>query len=777
MYRNKIALVLILLFIIGTLAYASPSLSLNVYNDGNYELEEFINDSESPEIIFENSNFVFSFRDSRDVLTIYDKRNDYTWKSGLDIPAAADVKSALRKDQPLGFEPLEDRLNKTFTGIANSLVTIEYYDDSNNIKRIASAGEDAVSSMMRVAGEPNHFVLIIETEEIDLTMRVHVFLTETGYDINIYHNEFDGEGMHVLAAVLLNPFMGASGGVYSLYDPETGSHGSKVPKPEIPGYVFVPDGSGALIRFTNYDVSLNTYEGSVYGKNPSKAEYNYAVEWDSFVPFKEPLIPVYGIAHENAEAAFIGYATEGDTHMEVIVVPEENTTYYTWAYPRFEYNTIFYQVFNKRGDGYFTMADEADTFNIEFSYEFLAGKGESGHSADYVGMALAYRKHLLSTGQLEIATLQDDDIATRLDFIMSDQKKSVIGYENVVTTTAGDVKNIIAELSETNDYNFSVGLYGWQDGGITSAHPGKINYVDAIGSKNEFSELFEYMEGQGIDISFATDYANINEDQISLTGNAAKHINKWYMEKELWTDVPFTSFYYAKPEVSAKWLEEQYAKASKINPGSHTVSGMTSLLLSEYGKEVMSKEETVSLYQSVFGKLADETELNLVTPNKYLWQYTDRFLQAPVYHSQFLINTEAVPFLQLVLNGTMDIFGPYANFSFFGEKDILHMIDFNVYPSFVLTKEGAHLLSTTNSQNFYSTEYNRYRSVISDIYGKVNDALGAVRGAAWIKRETPAEGIIINTYSNGVRILINGTDEDFVYEGILIGAVSYKVER
>ncbi|MBN2882405.1 MAG: hypothetical protein JXN10_02680, partial [Clostridia bacterium] len=573
------------------------------------------------------------------------------------------------------------------------------------------------------------------------------------------------------------PFMGASGGEYQLYDPVEEKHGDRIQKPEIPGYVLVPDGSGALIRFTDYDVSLKNYTGSVYGKNLSKQDYNYAVEWDSFVPFKDPIVPLYGIVHENADAGFLGYATEGDTHMEIIVVPEENTTYYTWAYPRFEYNTVYYQVFNKRGDGYFTMFDEPDAFNVKFSYEFLAGDGENGFSADYSGMALAYRKHLIEIGQLSEIKRAEGNIPVRIDFLMSDQKKSVIGYENVVTTKVEDVRRIINELVENNEYRLSVGLFGWQNGGITSAHPGKTDYFTTIGTKGEFTELFTEMDEIGVDISFATDYSNINEQQVKLTGNAAKHVNKWYLTKELWTDVPFTSLYYARPEISAEWLEDQLGKIEKTGAQSHTILGMTSLLISEHGRKPMTEEKVVELYQSVLQDASKEYEMNLTAPNKYLWPYTDRFLQAPVYHSQFLINSEAVPFIQLVLNGTMEVFGPYSNFSFFGEKDILHMIDFNVYPSFVLTQEGSYLLSATNSQNFYSTEYTQYKDVIENIYKKVNAALGSVMDANWTGRKILSEGVVVNSYSDGTLIFINHTDIDYVYGELVIEAASYRIER
>ena len=61
-----------------------------------------LNDSLKNEFqqIFENENFIYSFKDSNDVLQIYDKRNDYTWKTGIDmVPYTSDYCSILSRDE------------------------------------------------------------------------------------------------------------------------------------------------------------------------------------------------------------------------------------------------------------------------------------------------------------------------------------------------------------------------------------------------------------------------------------------------------------------------------------------------------------------------------------------------------------------------------------------------------------------------------------------------------------------------------------------------------
>lgn len=779
MLKTSLKVMVVLLLVMVSTTYAA-------YKPSNLDTKrppiEVTYDIEKPDeatLIYEAGDLSFYFKDERDVLMIYDNRNGYTWKSGLDIGYSKDIKDALKDGDPLGYEPIEDKLNTTYTGIANSLITVEYYDDSLGIKRLASAAyEGASSSLNSVVGEDNHFVLDIAYDEIDLSLRVHLYLSETGYNIQVYYDEIVGADKNIMAAIMLNPFMGASGGAHKVYDPVEGEHGDAEPKEMIPGYVLVPDGSGALIRFNDYSVSMKTYEGDVYGENLSKSTYNVLGGFGLYTPFKNPLMPLYGVAHGNRQAAFIGYGESGDNHMEIIVSPEENTTLYTYAYPRFEYNDIYYQVFNKRGEGYFALQDEPDQFDIDFTYEFLAGEGEHGYPADYVGMAMTYRDHLMDTGVLEAILPEYEEVPVRVDFVMSDLKKSVIGYEDVVVTTADQTKNILTQIQDLGVSNMNVGLYGWQDDGIVGGKPWQTDWLRAIGTKRDFEDLLSFGVNQGVDISFAQDYVHIQENQVSLNDNAAKHLNNWYLYDYLFDDVPFQEFYFARPEKSAEWLMQQTDRLADIGITSHTIEGMSNMLLSHHGSsDALEEEGTMTLYQETMDNLDDTLRLNMEAPNQYLWAYTDRFLQTPVYPTQYLIETDTVPFLEMVLNGTMELYAPYSNFSFSEQKDVLRMIDYNVYPSFVLTYEESHYLSNTNAMDYYSTGYTQYLDKIQQIQATVNGALSPVIGANWVDRQVLENGIIKNEYDNGVSIVINYTEAQFTYDSYVIEPLSYMVIR
>jgi len=146
-----------------------------------------------------------------------------------------------------------------------------------------------------------------------------------------------------------------------------------------------------------------------------------------------------------------------------------------------------------------------------------------------------------------------------------------------------------------------------------------------------------------------------------------------------------------------------------------------------------------------------------------------------VYSTQYLIETDTIPFIQLLLQNTMELYAIYSNFSFYTDSDVLRMIDYNVYPSFVLTNQPSFVLTDTNSSEYYSTEYSLYESMIQSIYSRVNGALSPVINANWTNREVIQAGLIRNTYDNGVSIIINYTDTAKVVDSVNIPATSYIV--
>lgn len=820
-----ITLVICLLFVlsIGAAVYAAY---LNTNRDTRKAPERVKNVSEIKgfDLKYETDKYQFFFRDDRDIIAVRDKKNGYVWKTGIDTPFANEIKHAkeavleaeqakdpsilktyaedegmtVKQVKELAEHPQQDSLNSQYTAMANSLVSVEYYSGEANAMTTSitsSAAEkekDGCSNELeQIDSEGREWKLecIFDIDGEDLGINVYITFSDDGtINFKVPNKEITGKNTSKLANVIIAPFMGTSGGRLNYYNKQTESWDSSKNKELVPGYVMVPDGSGSLIRFTENKAKFTTYEGKVYGEDPASSMYYYA-DLNVAVPINEPTMPVFGISHgDGTQAAFLAYADSGDEFMTIRVNPsstEKNEFKYTFAYAAFKYNAEFYQVTNQAGDSYRKVQDKPNKFDIELTYKFLSGDGSDGEpAADYTGMAQAYRQHLIDKGVLKEKTAEGSEIPIRIDFLMSDSKKGVFSTQQVTVTTADDVKNILNRLVKDGVTNINTGLIGWQSGGETLSKPYSTKFSSAVGKEGDFEDVMSEFKKKNIDISFSREFTTINESMINYYNNAAKHLNTKYLTLDksaiLPKNVPVTDYGYAAPEKSAEWLSDLYDDLGEYSD-SFTVDGISKKLVSTHDSDgdQVTITDAIKMYQDEFAKInKNGTKLNMVTPNQYLWKYTDRYLQSPVGTSQYVYETDTVPFLQMVLHGTMEVYAPYSNFSFYSQKDMLKMIDYNISPSFVLTKEPSYLLAATASSDYYSTEFEQYEDIVKNIYSTVNAPLSQVIGYKWDSRSVLDDGVIANGYSKDgsvKTIIINYTEDEVTVNGNKIAPLSAQV--
>lgn len=782
------------------------------------------------QLLCEVGDYKYYFRDDRDVIAVENTKTGYVWKTGIDTPLPSQIQEAfdIVKDakeegsnediidyaDELGFEgtnaqkvkqvkeiansPIDSSFQSDqFAAYANSLVTIEYFSGSGKsmkTTRVSSAAEDDKegTSGLQVEDEAKHIYKLeckFALDDKELGMNVYITFGEDGkINYNVPYKEITGNGIGQIKQVVITPFLGASGGALKYYNKKEEDWVNVKAKKVAPGYALIPDGSGALIRFQENKAKFTAYEGAVYNADPSK-QLTYQSAADDVVPVKDPTMPVFGISQgDGTQAAFVAYADKGDEYMTLNAVPastDDGEIRYTYAYAGFTYNSQFYQVINQAGESYRKVQDDPNKFDIDLTYQFLSGDGSDGTpSADYVGMAKAYRQHLIDEKILTEIEQQGSEIPIRIDFLMSDSKKGVFSTQEVDVTSAKDVDDILATLMGSGIKNINTGLIGWQSGGETMSKPNSTSISSDVGSKSDFKDLMEKYAKQGVDISFSREFTTINEDMIGYYGNAAKHLNTKYLEVDQSTvlpkNVPVAEFGYALPKKTASWITDLYEEFGDYSK-SFTIDGASNILVSSYDSDGVESTVTdaIGYYQDALKDIKkNDTKINLVSPNRYLWKYTDRYLQSTVGTSQYVYETDTVPFLQMVLHGTMEVYAPYANFSFYSTADQLRMIDYNINPSFVLTKEPSYLLSATKSSDYYSTEFEQYEELVKNIYATVNEPLSQVIGYNWTGRKVVTDGVIANTYEkdgNIKTIIINYTEDDVTVDGNKVAKLSAAV--
>lgn len=831
--KMKITVFVVSILCVLSLGVAVGAAFLNTNRDTRPAPDKVTSDmkvASAYQLLCQVGDYKYYFRDDRDVIAVENTKTGYVWKTGIDTPLPSQIEDAfdivkdakeegsnedildyadelnlegtnaekIKQIKEIANSPIDSSFQSDqYAAYANSLITVEYFSGSGKsmkTTRVSSAAKDDKegTSGLQVEDEAKHIYKLeckFALDDKELGLNLYITFGEDGkINYNVPYKEITGDGLNLMKEVIISPFLGASGGALKYYDKKEEDWVNVKANKVTPGYALIPDGSGALIRFQENKAKFTAYEGAVYHADPSK-QLTYKSVADDVVPVKDPTMPVFGISHgDGTQAAFVAYADKGDEYMTLNAVPAstaDEEIRYTYAYAGFTYNSEFYQVINQAGESYRKVQDEPNKFDIDLTYQFLSGDGSDGTpSADYVGMAKAYRQHLIETEVLTEVKQEAGDIPIRIDFLMSDSKKGVFSTQEVEVTSAKDVDSILAKLMKDGITNINSGLVGWQSGGETMSKPNSTSISSSVGSKSEFKDLMSKYAKKGIDISFSREFTTINEDMISYYNNAATHLNTKYLYVDQSTvlpaNVPVAEFGYALPKKTASWITDLYDSFDDYSK-SFTIDGASNILVSSYDSDGVESTVTdaIGYYQDAIGKMKENgTKVNLVSPNKYLWKYTDRYLQSTVGTSQYVYETDTVPFLQMVLHGTMEVYAPYANFSFYSTTDQLRMIDYNINPSFVLTKEPSYLLSATKSSDYYSTEFEQYEELVKDIYETVNTPLSQVSDYSWTGRKVIEDGVIANTYEkdgNEKTIIINYTEDDVTVDGNNVAKLSAAV--
>ena len=746
--------------------------------------------------IYENENFEYYYSSKKTILRIVNKKSGFVWSTGADTDKKRDVENRCKNISQYSNEfygcaidtgPYEDgRDDQEYYGTINGLLSFTYFKDTTTAS-INSLSENVTAKLYGHNTYANewmfkmNYINMAGTQVLfEFNFNLRISFNSDGFEVNMYEEDITGKSKENLESIYVLPNLGQSGGKViqcSIKEPDEEGKGdcdfsdlSTVvdnPKTNLDGYIFVPDGSGALIRFDNvkyYGNGINFYY-DMY-KDPYKTNYtdkefqaaNEVYEPD-YVPTKHISMPVWGVAYGEKQDAFVAYVKEGSEYFGLVYNGRNEDNEYASIRPRFERNrTYVYRIGDKTTDQQLK-GEELFKYNIGVAYNFLQGDGSNGDlPADYVGMALKYRSYLQKNNLVKADV--ETKVGPKVDFLISDVKEGIFGYSDVNVTSTKEIENILTELHDSGIENITSTLYGWQNGGMSKAKPWTVDYNDVAGGKIGFKRVVETADEYGYDINFYQQYGMINEAQVSsFAAYCVKALSRDYGIYILADrNKPITWWEYSNADVAGEWLNEQAKEIQKLGENvGITTGGISTLLVPDYGKKLSYSGAMNSIYHST-KEAASTLRLAGDTPNSYLWKNYSDFYNLSVYNSQYQCETDSVPFMEIVFAGLVNMYAEYANFSFYDVTSQLKMIDYNINPSFIISASENTDIMYTNARDWFTTSYESYRGIIDEISDKVITALSLINGKTIVGRDVyelnkDGLGVYVNTYStfeNGV---------------------------
>lgn len=377
------------------------------------------------ELKMENDRLAVYFRQETNGIRILNKATGYVWGG-----VAADK---------------AENLNRSWSAMANSLLTIDYLDDGMQSRRL-SLGSEGVS--VEYSWGEQAATGRAEFQDISISFSFTLSLSEESLTVSISRESIEEGGKYKLKSVWLLPFLGT------------------VEQDAVTGYMFIPDGSGALIRYSPSAQYVSAYDERIYGKDVSVDEMSIA--GDLLAKRNNDYLTDVPRHHHAGirsctwcgEGCLFGRCGQRSLVCFCLRFPRRIVTDYNWTGIRFDYRNVYSIPMNRSGKAIITTQDAPEDFDAAISFYFLEGE-----DADYTGMAKMYRRLLLEDGHLSGQEREDTDIPLYLKVMGGEVEESLIfnGYQRL--TTVEDLRGIVSDLAESGISNLSVSYAGWLKGG------------------------------------------------------------------------------------------------------------------------------------------------------------------------------------------------------------------------------------------------------------------------------------------------------------------------
>lgn len=649
-------------------------------------------------------------------------------------------------------------LNKKWTQRATSMLYISYFDFQGKEESCALSDKTFKG---KFDWDKDGFSCKVSAKKLGISFTFTGKLEEDRFSFAVEDKSIKETGKSKLGKLSFMSFMG------SVYEDT------------VPGYILVPDGAGALIRFQKTKAYLSGYRRKVYGSDLSIEKVSTASNLngnrtDDYATEENQLsFPLWGMVHGENQNGFLATVDSGELYTYINAIPagaENQTVKFSRAYAEFVYRDEY----SKRVSNSKVVTQPQDTANVvnpKLTYTFLTAE-----DANYSAMAKKYRDKLLAEDLLPENKFEEDgDISLFLHVAGSEVKEGFLANQVVQLTSVEQAENILDELGKAGIKNVSMAISGWNKGGYHGGSYGKTKFEKKVGTKSELQSLQAKLEKQGGSLSLVVNPMVANEDQINVRQDVALNATlDAIIETIPNKGLMYQDTYYIRHAL----VEENVAgMLSKLKGFNLLMEDVAKYLHADY---TINNEKTRTEVMEQLTKTVSVAKQDLFfdAENLYMLKYANKITDIPVSNSQYVYETDSVPFLQMVLRGSVDYYTPYSNLGFYSNASVLKMIEYGAYPSFMVMDADNFSISDTPLENYFSLNFKDWEDKIQDVYTKVNEALSSVKGAAITDHNVEAEGVYSTTYDNGVKIFVNYNDTDYVIEeGVTVPAGGYMVEE
>lgn len=510
-------------------------------------------------------------------------------------------------------------------------------------------------------------------------------------------------------------------------------------------YIFVPDGSGALIMTGVADDSFKPVNLSVYGKDAAK---------ESLTQKSQCLVGAFGIRRN--ESAFLCIIESGDEIAQISANRNSDTTLNN-VYASFNITDIHTEQSGK---------NTAKTYGFEYKNEItLCYRFLSGKSATYSGMATALRENLIRNSVLSTQTVSSE--SKNIPLVVSLQGGYVnIDGKYVALSTYEQALSLMTLLKAKGVNNTYLRYNGIYKNANNASNVQYDTFAKELGNSESYAKLYEYLNSQKSSLFIDTDILSFKYKGSEGAKNVAGDKIKFTYGN---TAFPNTN----KPQALLKMslfedrIEDILFAGEKVSFDGYALNDIGSYLYSDYSRDFYSRTTSKISVSSQISVLSTSKLVMIDTGNIYSVKNADVISQIPMSPSQ---NAESsayvgIPFIQMMLHGITEYSMTGINTFDNAKTAFLKSVEYGCLPSadWFCTPYTDEL----NSKYFYDNTINE----IVSYYAKSNEFFSDLRDARMTAHYKVQDNVYCTEYNNSTKIYVNYSEQPVTVNGITIGAL------
>lgn len=548
------------------------------------------------------------------------------------------------------------------------------------------------------------------------------------------------------------------------------------------GYIFVPDGAGALFELNSYNSSYPHYQRPIY----NNTYFDKMYEMDTF---KENMsVPVFGIMYgkdENASGV-LGIIENGE---ELGTINAQLGTSNTASGGGVN-NKVFSSVdvsqysrvklqgpYAEESTRYLSSIGKID-MDYTIRYKFFT------ENATYSNFANTYKEYLIDKYSLEKKYSNEAKMYFEvIGALTLKERIAGIPYDKVISmTTYEELKKISEELGDMNAIFEYDGAFNQ---GEKTTLMNKVSLVSQNGNENDLLNLIKEFENTSKELILGTNLMTIKNDNLAfdpkihaIIGYDSKPVQifKYNLIDGKFSPDKIDARYLLNP----KYLQNVTNNLIKATEKFQNIA-ILDVPNNFYGnydvKNIITPIESNNIIERELQKLSEVKKLAFKNPNMNTLPYADIATNISRESSNYGTMYTSVPFRQLVLNGLVEYTTLTANIS---KKDLdyylLQALELGSYPKFTISYKKEDILKDSEYTNLYNTNFETLKPRIQQLYQEYKEAFDKIGTTEIKEHKMLQKDVFETTYANGVKVITNyNLISVNLDNGISLNSMEYKI--